>query len=79
MREIRTSGSTRGGALRSPPTLPVLWPQGVQPLPSDYGSREERRKALMSSAYLTTTGFASDFTHTGELQAICPSSCITRT
>ena len=24
MREIRTSGSTRGGALRSPPTLPVL-------------------------------------------------------
>ncbi len=23
MREIRTSGSTRGGALRSPPTLPV--------------------------------------------------------
>ena len=23
MREIRTSGSTRGGALRSPPTLPA--------------------------------------------------------
>ena len=38
MREIRTSGSTRGGALRSPPTLPAL-----KSLPS-----RAREQALMS-------------------------------
>jgi hypothetical protein len=53
MREIRTSGSTRGGAPRSPPTLPVLYQLGadLESLRTDHGSKYVSRGHYPNKTY----------------------------